>query len=153
VVTVDRALEETRAGYRFKTPKTKHGRRAILIPPNTVDMLRDHRRHQLEQRMALGLGNFAGDALVFCDADEDRPLRGDRVTLAWKRAMVPIGINVKFHALRHTHSSALIADGHDVVTISRRLGHCSAAFTLKVYAHKSQPTDKAAAAAIGKLLG
>ena len=65
----------------------------------------------------------------------------------------PIGINAKFHALRHTHASALIANGIDVVTIRRRLGHCSAAFTLRVYAHKCTPTDTTAATAIGKLLG
>ena len=116
-------------------------------------MLRDHRRQQLEQRMALGLGKPGKDALMFCDAGEDRHTRGDRITSAWKRAMVSIGINVKFHALRHTHASALIADGIDVVTISRRLGHCSPAFTLRVYAHMFAPTDNAAAAAIGKLLG
>ena len=152
-VSVDRALEQTKAGYRFEPPKTKHGRRMISIPSNTVDMLRDHRRQQLEQRMALGIGKLGKDALVFCGAGEDRPLRGDRITSAWKRAMVPIGINVKFHALRHTHASALIADRIDVVTISRRLGHCSAAFTLRVYAHMFAPTDKAVAASIGKLLG
>ena len=152
-IKVERAVEETAAGVRVKAPKTKHGRRTISIPSNTVDMLRDHRRQQLEQRMALGLGKPGKDALVFCDAGEDRPTRGDRITSAWKRAVVPIGINVKFHALRHTHASALIADGIDVVTISRRLGHCSPAFTLRVYAHMFAPTDKAAAAAIGKLLG
>ena len=99
---VERAVEETAAGVRFKAPKTKHGRRTISIPSNTVDMLRDHRRHQLEQRMALGLGKPGKDALVFCDAGEDRPTRGDRITSAWKRAMVSIGINVKFHAPAHT---------------------------------------------------
>ena len=30
--------------------------------------------------------------------------------------------NVTFHALRHTHASALIKAGIDVVTVSRRLG-------------------------------
>ena len=32
---------------------------------------------------------------------------------------------VKFHALRHSHASALIASGLDVLTVSRRLGHGS----------------------------
>ena len=42
---------------------------------------------------------------------------------------------VSFHALRHTFASILIAQGHDVVFVSRQLGHANAAITLKVYAH------------------
>jgi integrase len=30
---VDRSLEETKAGLRFKAPKTKHGRRTIFCHP------------------------------------------------------------------------------------------------------------------------
>ena len=52
------------------------------------------------------------------------------------------------HALRHSHASALIAAGVDVVTVSRRLGHGSPNITLSVYAHLMPKTDKAAAEAI-----
>lgn len=55
---------------------------------------------------------------------------------------------VKFHALRHTHASALIASGVDVLTISRRLGHASAVVTLAIYAHLFGETDREAASAI-----
>ena len=97
MVSVERALEETAAGVRFKPPKTKHGRRSIPIPRTTVDMLREHRKLQLEQRIQLGLGRAE---LVFCD-EHDRPLRADRITFAWKQ----LGTGVKFHALRHTYAS------------------------------------------------
>jgi integrase len=53
-----------------------------------------------------------------------------------------------FHALRHSHASALIAAGVDIVTVSRRLGHASPAITLNVYAHKFGSTDTAAALAV-----
>jgi len=42
---------------------------------------------------------------------------------------------VTFHILRHCHASALIKDGIDVVSVSKRLGHSSPVITLKVYAH------------------
>ena len=41
---VERSLEETKAGLRFKAPKTVHGRRTISLPPNAVAVLREHRR-------------------------------------------------------------------------------------------------------------
>ena len=60
------ALEETKAhGLRFKPTKTKSGRRDIELPDIVVEALRDHRRQQLEQRVAMGLGKLADDALVF----------------------------------------------------------------------------------------
>jgi integrase len=37
---VDRSLEQTRTGLRLKSPKTKHGRRTISLPPSAVDVLR-----------------------------------------------------------------------------------------------------------------
>ena len=40
-----------------------------------------------------------------------------------------------FHALRHYCASALIADGRNIVQVSRWLGHHSPSFTLDVYAH------------------
>jgi len=55
---------------------------------------------------------------------------------------------VKFHALRHTHASALIAGGLDVLTISRRLGHASPVVTLAIYGHLFRDTDVEAASAI-----
>jgi Phage integrase family len=55
---------------------------------------------------------------------------------------------VSFHALRHTHTSALIAAGLDVVAISRRLGHANPTVTLNVYGHLFEKDDSAAANAI-----
>jgi integrase len=48
---------------------------------------------------------------------------------------------VSFHALRHSHASALIAAGVDVMTVSRRLGRGSPAITLSVYGHLFSNTD------------
>ena len=57
-----------------------------------------------------------------------------------------------FHALRHSHASALIAAGLDVVTVSRRLGHASPALTLSVYSHLFRNSNHEAAAAIDAAL-
>jgi integrase len=55
---------------------------------------------------------------------------------------------VTFHGLRHSHVSALIAAGLDVFSVSRRIGHSSAGFTLKTYTHLFSQKDAAADAAI-----
>jgi len=161
LLRVERSLEETRAtGLRFKPPKTKAGTRTISLPASVVDALKAHRKRQLEQRLALGLGKPDKDALVFC-GPEGEAIAPSRVSGAWRDAIdrfrkpgengAPASLDipkVRFHDLRHTHASALIAGGLDVVAISRRLGHASPVVTLSVYAHLFKKSDEGAAAAI-----
>ncbi|MFD1929601.1 tyrosine-type recombinase/integrase [Sporosarcina siberiensis] len=42
---------------------------------------------------------------------------------------------IRFHEIRHTHASILIAEGVDIVKISDRLGHANPRITLEFYAH------------------
>jgi integrase len=69
VVRVERSLEETQDGLRFKAPKSRHGRRSLSIPGNVVEILRVHRQAQLELRLQLGLGRLGADDLVFAKWD------------------------------------------------------------------------------------
>lgn len=151
---IERALEETKeGGLRFKPPKTAYGKRTITLPATVVSMLRTYRRQQLELRIVLGLGKFASDALVFSQVD-GTPRSPRRLTKQWSEAVEQLDLpKVSFHALRHTHASALIAHGVDVLTISRRLGHGSAAITLRIYSHIFTATDGAAATAMDAALG
>jgi integrase len=143
---VERALEETkRGGLAFKTPKTRYGRRMITLPPSTVTVLREHRKAQQEHRLRFGLGKAGSDALVFPDWD-GAPRSPRALTLEWGKMAKAAGLTVRgIHCLRHTHASMLIADGLDVLSLSRRLGHGSAAITLGVYGHLFKPDDRAAA--------
>ena len=108
---VEQSLEQTKAGLRFKAPKTKHGRRSVSLPASIVAELRNHRRQQAEQRLALGLGKDTADALVFRHPD-GTPLLPHSVTTQWRRAASALGLSsVTLHAWRHTHASQLIASG------------------------------------------
>ena len=152
MVRVERNLERTvKLGYRFKAPKTKHGRRTISLPPTAVVDLRDHRKQQLELRMQLGMGKPDADALVFCRHD------GSNLVLSIGHQTLARGGTgpVDLPRSRHTHASALIADGLDPVTIAARLGHSSPTITLPIYAHqfRKRKADTTAADAIEKLLG
>ncbi len=148
LLRVERSLETTRAGLRFKPPKTRQGRRTITLPSTAVAELRTIWREMVEARLALGQGKPEPDALVFATF-EGEPRHPDTVTRAWINAMKAIGRpGVSLHSLRHSHASSLIAAGLDVLTISRRLGHGSAAITLAVYGHLFSNTDDRAAQAI-----
>ena len=119
---------------------------------SAVAVLRAHWLQQLELRLALGLGKPEPDTLVFGNPD-GTPRSPDNLSRDWRRACRSLGLPaVMFHALRHTHASALIAKGLDVVQISRRLGHGSPVITLRTYGHLFGTVDSAAAVAIDSLL-
>jgi integrase len=150
---VQQSLEQTKEGLRFKAPKTKQGRRTISLPAFIVKELRAHKVAQAADRLALGLGKDADDALVLRRPDGS-PLAPDNVSSEWRKAVDALKLpKVSLHALRHTHASQLIASGMDVLTISRRLGHGAPSITLDIYSHLFKPTDGAAAAIFDKAFG
>ena len=98
------------------------------------------------------MGKPDADTLVFSTV-EGNPVPPNNLSRDWARFMrfkkLP---PVSFHGLRHSHVSALIAKGVDVLTVSRRIGHASPVVTLRVYAHMFEQTDSAAADAIESVL-
>lgn len=55
---------------------------------------------------------------------------------AWKQILIEAGIeHKKFHTLRHTHASQLLADGVPLLEVAKRLGHSDPTHTLKLYGH------------------
>ena len=144
IVRIERSLEQTKGGLRFKSPKTKHGRRNVAISPWLVAELRTHRTRQQERRLSLGMGRAPEDSLVF--ARWDGSTRAPHwLTQKFALAMDALKIDCTLHGLRHTHVSHLVASGLDVLTISRRIGHASPTITLSVYGHLFANTDARAA--------
>ena len=121
-------LADTR--LRVKPTKTRRGKRNIALSAEAVAMLREHRKEQLELRLALGQGGQP--TLVFSTIEGDY-LKPNSISRSWRQACKARKLpRVAFHSLRHCHASALIRVGVDILTISRRLGHSKAAMTLDV---------------------
>jgi integrase len=148
-LTVRRSLEQTAAGLRVKEPKTKKSRRTIGLDAEVVDVLRQHRAEI--GRLALALGRGLPDtAPVFTDV-EGKHIKPDSFTTDWCRARDARGLpKVRFHDLRHTHASLLLAEGVDVVTVAKRLGHSKPTVTLSIYAHALERADRGAAEAFSR---
>ena len=150
---IERALEQTVGLLAVKGTKTKAGCRTISLPRFAVLALRDHRRATLELRLKIGAGALPDDHPIFGDLDGNWP-SPQRITGRWCDALAARDLpKVTFHSLRHSHASALIAAGLDVVAVSRRLGHSNPALTLSVYSHLFVSKDSEAAAAIDAVFG
>ena len=67
-----------------------------------------------------------------------------------KRAGLPT--TVRFHDLRHTHASLLVAAGTPIKVVSERLGHAHPGFTMATYQHLVPGMSADAAARFADLI-
>lgn len=124
-------------------PKTPHAVRDVMLIPALGRTLREH-------RLASPFSG-AGDFVFASSAGTGL----DRYNVA-KRGLAPAvkaaelnhagRAKVTMHQLRHCFASLLIAQGLNVVFVSRQLGHASPSITLSVYAHLFDQAEHAAKA-------
>jgi integrase len=133
VVQVVRSLEQTNEGLRFKAPKTNRSRRPVVLPASVIDVLRDHKTRQAEERLLLGQGKCE---LVFTRVD-GRPIAPDTFTSWVARVAKRAGVAhiMPVHGLRHTHITNLLRANVHPKVASERAGHSSVGFTLDRYSH------------------
>jgi integrase len=73
--------------------------------------------------------------LVFPRPSGD-PLDGCAVSKAFRRLVTKAGISpLRFHDLRHTAATLMLAAGVHPKVVSERLGHATVAITLNIYSH------------------
>ncbi len=136
----------------FSTPKTARGRRTISLDVATLDALREHRKRQIERRLAFGADYRADLDLVFARADGE-PIHPERLTRTFDRLVRDAGLpRLRLHDLRHTNASLMLASGVPAKVASERLGHSSIAITLDTYSHVVPGLQEDAAATVGSTL-
>lgn len=145
-VTVSRQRVKTGDGVEVGRPKTKRGERTLDIDPETVAVLREHRKGQLAEQLAAEEWEDSG--LVFTAEDGDGAgLHPDVISQTFDRIVDKLKVaRITFHGLRHTHATILLAQGVPLHVVSRRLGHSSEAFTAQVYGHVLPGQQQEAAA-------
>ena len=115
-------------------PKTERARRMLRLPSYVTAALREHRRRQLEERLAAGPRWQDGDR-VFTTAI-GTALDSRNVTRYLQAHLARLGLpRQRFHDLRHAFATLLIEAGEDLGVVSRILGHADFATTADVYAH------------------
>ena len=128
-------------GIYEDTPKTATSDRFISIPAETVQLLRQYRAWQAEERLRLG-EYFQYQGFVFSQ-DDGKPMHPDSLTTWLDRFSKRHGLpHINAHAFRHTMASMLYFNGADSVSISKRLGHAQVSTTANIYAHVMAEADQ-----------
>ncbi len=132
-------------GHRGDQGTKTRSTRVIHLDGATLDLLSQERR----RRGALG----GPEAYIFTD-DGDQPWRPDSATARWARARKRAGVRstIRLHDVRHWQATQLLDAGTPLPTVAARLGHATPATTLRIYSHRTEHADRAAADAIGEAL-
>jgi integrase len=140
------SAEQTREGVRYKAPKTGKGR-AVALPALVVSELRAHRLRQAEELLRLGVRATA-DTFI-CAREDGLPQQPNSIGHAWDRFLAATDLpRIRFHDLRHSHATAMLARNIHPKIVSERLGHSRVALTLDTYSHVIPGMQEEAAAAI-----
>ena len=125
-------------------PKSEAGERIIALPVGMMAVLDQARAYQADcKRAAPHL--WVGEGWIV-HAWNGAQLHHDTPSRWFRHFADAHGFEgVRFHDLRHTHASTLLANGIDAVAVASRMGHEDASTTLHVYAHALRRRDDDAA--------
>lgn len=127
-------------GTYISTTKNRKNR-TIYINPPALAVLAAWKREQALLLFRQGIPNNG-----FCFTQDNGEMMNPQAPTAYltrfgKKYNLP-GIHP--HALRHTCATLTIANGGDIVSVSKKLGHCDPSITLNVYSHANEEAQKRA---------
>ena len=135
-------------GVFIGTPKNRKHREIFLNPP-ALQLLREWKAAQDELFLQSGICSNG-----FCfTKDDGEIMRPTYFSVYMRRFGKRYGIpGIHPHALRHTMATISIANGADIVSVSKKLGHSNASVTLNVYSHANEEAQRRANAAFANAI-
>lgn len=116
-------------GLQLVEPKTRSSLRALPLPDLALRALRAHRARQIEERLATG-DRWQDLGFVFATY-EGRPLQATHMLEGFRRVRAAAGIDerLRFHDLRVSTATAMLAQGIAQRVVMEQLGHSTLAMT------------------------
>ena len=150
-VKIDKSLVLSKSkGVYLGNTKTSDIR-YLTLPRETMELLRQHKREQLRLQLANG-DRWVNTGFVFTQ-DNGEHMNPDSITGWLKAFSARHGLpHINPHAFRHTVASVLPANGTDIVTVSKQLGHASVNTTESFYSHIIEENKARASECIADVL-
>ena len=127
VVQYDTVIDKPRT-------KTKASHRTLPLTLQIKEYLQHLKRRQTENRLLLGSAYICNDYV--CKRDNGEPFTPDYLTGRFLKVLIKNKLShIRFHDLRHSAASMLLANGFSLKDIQEWLGHGTLATTANIYAH------------------
>jgi integrase len=135
-VRIDGALQWQRGKLVRDSVKTASSVRILPVPATLVPLLREHLERQQER--------YPDNEYVFASTT-GTPINPRNLLRQFKEPLKKAGLrDIRFHDLRHSCATFLIASGVHPRTIMQVLGHSQISTTLNIYGHVLNETQAAA---------
>ena len=133
-IAIAQALARVGGKLQFIEPKSRQSRRTIPLHDGLITVLKAHRRHQLEERLAAG--SRWQDAGLVLTTGIGTPLEPRALNEDFDRIVTKAGLRrVRLHDLRHACASFLLAQGVHPRVVMELLGHSQISLTMDTYSH------------------
>jgi len=131
---VRRSLQRIDGKLQFVETKSEHSNRTLRLPAVCVSSLARHAESQSRERAWAG-SKWIESGLCFTSR-VGTPLDGPNVTHQFQRLLEAASLpRMRFHDLRHSAATLLIAQGVHARTVMEILGHSQIAITMNLYGH------------------
>jgi integrase len=139
-ILINSALTYTPQRGVFESTTKTEDQRMIKLPKETMDLLCEYRRWQLEAKLVLGEMWTQSDYIL--TGVYGGPMSPDTLSGYLKRFEMRYDLpHIHAHKFRHSMASILYFSGADPVSISKRLGHAQVSTTQDMYAHLIRQAD------------
>jgi integrase len=126
---------------------------SLPLPAVVFDALRQHQARQQEERRLAGMKWKGDDKYVFTST-VGTPLERRSLDRIFKHLCAAAGLRqIRFHDLRHSAASILIAEGVHPKAIQELLRHASIRLTMDIYGHLFDQVQQETADKMDEVLG
>lgn len=128
-ITIDQSVDITTRQLKSDV-KTKNSRRTIELPPELMQLLKEHKQKTIGKVVPFNQTNL----LVF--TVDGKPVRYNTVRKTWVQILKKAGLPaINIHAIRHSVITLLLNEGVPPIVVAGLVGH-DVATTVNTYAQK-----------------
>ena len=166
-ISISKSISRPKTGEYIKGTKTKAGTREIMFPSETFALLTMWRQQEraLSEELGSEWKGYRGEEFdknwIFIDLKTGNRMCVDTPTHKFREILdsynrtveneedkLPI---IRLHDLRHTSATLLLANGLDIETVAKRLGHSRASITVDIYGHALKEMDMKASDTLARV--
>jgi len=137
-IAITQSYIKTRIGNLMQSPKTKSSIRIVSVPSSIMAILKTHKE---------GVSSL----FVFTQKNSDKPVSPRHFSKIFEVWCSKAQLNTKrFHDLRHTYASQLLAANVHMKVVQAQLGHADIKVTMNRYSHLSHDQLQEAAEQLNK---
>ena len=137
-ITVTQSYVKTRIGNIMQEPKTKASIRIVNVPPRIIRLLKTYKKGKTS-------------IYVFSQKNHVNPIAPRNFSHIFELWCAKAGlIRTRFHDLRHTYASQLLAENVQMKVVQAQLGHSDIKVTMNRYSHLTKAVQQEAASKLNK---